>query len=80
VAEKLITAALAYAKDNNAKYVEAYPVDPDSPSYRFMGFKSMFANMGFELKHKAGQRRYVMVSNWYNVKLCDSKLHFFQDD
>jgi len=61
MAEQLITAALAYARDNNAKYVEAYPVDPDSPSYRFMGFKSTFEKMGFEFRQKAGQRRYVMV-------------------
>jgi GNAT superfamily N-acetyltransferase len=64
--EKLITAAIKYAKDNNAKYVEAYPVDPDSPSYRFMGFKSTFERMGFELKHKAGERRYVMTKQLAN--------------
>ena len=50
---RLIPAALEYA--------EAYPVDPDSPSYRFMGFKSTFDKMGFEFKHKAGQRRNVMT-------------------
>jgi hypothetical protein len=41
--------------------VEAYPVDPESPSYRFMGFKPIFDKLGFEFKHKAGQRRYVMT-------------------
>ena len=57
----LIQAALQYAKTNGAKYVEAYPVDPDSPSYRFMGFKPTFDKMGFEFKHKAGLRRNVMT-------------------
>jgi GNAT superfamily N-acetyltransferase len=61
IAEELIEQAIKYAKDNGAKYVEAYPVDPESPSYRFMGFKPMFDKFGFELKHKAGQRRYVMT-------------------
>lgn len=61
IAEVLIKQAIKYARDNGAKYVEAYPVDPDSPSYRFMGFKPMFDKLGFDFKHKAGQRRYVMV-------------------
>ncbi|MCW3093899.1 MAG: hypothetical protein JWP81_4968 [Ferruginibacter sp.] len=59
--QQLIPAALEYAKDNGAKYVEAYPVEQDSPGYRFMGFKSTFEKMGFEFKYKAGQRRNVMV-------------------
>lgn len=61
ITEELIKQAIKYAKDNGANYVEAYPVDPDSPSYRFMGFKPMFDKLGFDLKHKAGQRRYVMT-------------------
>ncbi|WP_081413673.1 GNAT family N-acetyltransferase [Eisenibacter elegans] len=61
ITEDLIKEAINYAKDNGAKYVEAYPVDPDSPSYRFMGFKPTFANMGFDFKHKAGQRRNEMT-------------------
>ena len=61
LSEVLLQQAILYAKDNGAKYVEAYPVDPDSPSYRFMGFKPVFDKMGFEFKHKAGQRRYVMT-------------------
>jgi GNAT superfamily N-acetyltransferase len=59
--EKLISEALKYAKDNGAKYVEAYPVNPDSPSFRFMGFKSTFDKMGFKFKKKAGKRRNVML-------------------
>lgn len=58
---KLIRAAINYAKENGAKYVEAYPVDPDSPSYRFMGFKPVFKKMGFNFRHKAGKRRNVMI-------------------
>jgi GNAT superfamily N-acetyltransferase len=61
ITEALIGAAIKYARDQGAKYIEAYPVDPDSPSYRFMGFKPVFDKMGFQFKHKAGQRRYVMT-------------------
>ena len=61
ITEELIRHAIMYAKDNGAKYIEAYPVDPESPSYRFMGFKPIFERMGFYFKHKAGQRRYVML-------------------
>jgi len=61
IARELIEQAILYAKNNGAKYVEAYPVDPESPSYRFMGFKPIFDNLGFDFKHMAGQRRYVMT-------------------
>ncbi len=61
ITEELIKQAIKYAKDNGANYVEAYPVDPDSPSYRFMGFKPIFDKLGFDFKHKAGQRRHVMT-------------------
>jgi GNAT superfamily N-acetyltransferase len=61
ITEELIRQSIQYAKDSGAKYVEAYPVDPESPSYRFMGFKPIFDKLGFELRHKAGQRRYVMT-------------------
>jgi len=61
ITEELIKQAIMYAKRNGAKYVEAYPVDPESPSYRFMGFKPVFDKLGFDIKHKAGQRRYVMT-------------------
>ena len=61
ITEELIKQAIQYAKDNGANYVEAYPVEPESPSYRFMGFKPIFDKLGFDFKHKAGQRRYVMT-------------------
>lgn len=48
VMSQLLHAAIDYAKENNAKYVEAYPVDPDSPSYRFMGFKPPFEKEDFQ--------------------------------
>ncbi len=58
---RLIEEAVKYAKNNGAGYVEAYPVDPDSPSYRFMGITRSFKKAGFEFRKKAGSRRNVMV-------------------
>lgn len=43
-----------------ASILEAYPVDPASPSYRFMGFIGAFAAAGFEEVEMAGSRRHVM--------------------
>jgi GNAT superfamily N-acetyltransferase len=56
----LLDAAAAHARENGAKTLEAYPVDPDSPSYRFMGFVPTFAAMGFRETGMAGTRRHVM--------------------
>ena len=56
----LIAAAVEYAKRNHASVVEAYPVDPDSPSYRFMGFVPVFQRAGFMEVGRAGSRRHVM--------------------
>lgn len=58
---RLLGAAMDYAKDNGAQYVEAYPVAPDSPSYRFMGFVPTFEKAGFQFDTTAGTRRNVMV-------------------
>ena len=44
-----------------AKYIEAYPVEPDSPSYRFMGFIKTFEKAGFNFVKKVGTRRHVMT-------------------
>ena len=60
LAAQLITAAVAEAKAHKATIVEAYPVDADSPSYRFMGFVDTFASAGFQEVGRAGQRRHVM--------------------
>ena len=56
----LIAAAIAHAKKHGATAVEAYPVDPDAPSYRFMGFVPAFEQAGFKHLGKAGTRRNVM--------------------
>lgn len=58
---QLLDVAIKYAKENGAEYVEAYPVEPDSPSYRFMGFKPTFEKAKFTFVKKAGKRRNVML-------------------
>lgn len=57
----LIDSAERYAHKKGAKFIEAYPVEPDSPSYRFMGFKENFENRDYQFQHKAGKRRFVMT-------------------
>jgi GNAT superfamily N-acetyltransferase len=59
--DQLIQAAGKYAKKHGAKYLEAYPVQPSSPSYRFMGFIKTFEKAGFSFVRKAGTRRHVMT-------------------
>ncbi|MFA4794630.1 GNAT family N-acetyltransferase [Leptospira kirschneri] len=61
MATTFIESAKDYAKKNGAKYIEAYPVEKKSPSYRFMGFISMFEKAGFIFIKKAGVRRNVMT-------------------
>jgi GNAT superfamily N-acetyltransferase len=56
----LLDAAVQHARTRGADIVEAYPVDPDSPSYRFGGFVPLFRAAGFEERHMAGTRRHVM--------------------
>ena len=58
--ERLIEAAVNYAGEQGGDVVEAYPVDPDSPSYLFMGFVPVFARNGFKEVGRAGKRRHVM--------------------
>lgn len=60
ISKKLLQAAIDHAARNGATVVEAYPVDPDSPSYRFMGFVDTFSGAGFRKVGEAGQRRHVM--------------------
>ena len=60
VTDQLLQAAIAQADLHGAKIVEAYPVDPESPSYRFMGFVSLFKRAGFKRVSDAGTRRHVM--------------------
>ena len=60
VTRRMLAAAVEHARARGATAVEAYPVDRDSPSYRFMGFVSMFEAAGFEETGRAGTRRHVM--------------------
>ncbi|MDR0409780.1 MAG: GNAT family N-acetyltransferase [Spirochaetaceae bacterium] len=57
----LIEGAKNYAAQNGTHYIEAYPVEKDSPSYRFMGFIKTFEEAGFSFVKTAGKRRHVMV-------------------
>jgi hypothetical protein len=57
---RLLDAAVEHARERGAAVVEAYPVDPDSPSYRFMGFVETFDDAGFREVGRAGKRRHVM--------------------
>jgi len=56
----LICAAKRHAKEHGATVLEAYPVDADSPSYRFGGFLSNFEETGFVEIGRAGSRRHVV--------------------
>lgn len=60
----LIAGAVAHARKNGATVVEAYPVEPDSPSYRHMGFVAVFADAGFEDLGRTGKRRHIMRRVW----------------
>ncbi len=68
ITARLIAAAVAHARKHGATTVEAYPVDPDSPSYRFMGFVSAFKKAGFVEVGRAGTRRHVMRLNLEKLK------------
>jgi GNAT superfamily N-acetyltransferase len=57
---RLIGAAIDHARKQGATIVEAYPVAPDAPSYRFMGFVPVFEKAGFTEIGRAGHRRHVM--------------------
>jgi GNAT superfamily N-acetyltransferase len=56
----LIEAAIAHARRAGATVLEAYPVAPDSPTYRYMGRVPAFVAAGFEFVEMAGKRRHVM--------------------
>jgi GNAT superfamily N-acetyltransferase len=57
---RMLTVALKHARAKGAKVVEAYPVDADSPSYRFMGFVPLYQQAGFVEIGREGSRRHVM--------------------
>mgnify|MGYP006205431841 CR=1 FL=1 len=56
----LLAAAETHARQSGASGIEAYPVDPDSPSYRFSGFVPAFEKAGFVAVARAGTRRHVL--------------------
>lgn len=58
---RLLKEAEKYAARHGANYLEAYPVSPDAPSYRFMGFVPTFEKAGFRFVKMAGTRRHVML-------------------
>ena len=60
ITQRIINAAVEHARAHGARIVEAYPVDPNSPSYRFMGFVPVFEKAGFREVGRAGSRRHVM--------------------
>jgi GNAT superfamily N-acetyltransferase len=57
---QLLDAAIAAARKHGADILEAYPVEPESHSYRFMGLVPMFETAGFREVGRAGSRRHVM--------------------
>jgi GNAT superfamily N-acetyltransferase len=57
---QLIEAAETHAAQSGATVLEAYPVDPDSPSYRFGGFLPTFEELGYKKIGRKGARRYVV--------------------
>jgi GNAT superfamily N-acetyltransferase len=60
VMTRLMQAAIEHSRQRGATVIEAYPVDPSSPSYRFMGFVPQFRELGFIEVGVAGSRRHVM--------------------
>ena len=56
----LLQAAGDFAKAEGATAIEAYPVDPDSPSYRFSGFLPAFEAFGYVKIGTMGTRRHVV--------------------
>jgi len=60
LAKQLLAAAIRHARKRGAKLVEGYAVAPSSPSYRHMGFISMFKEAGFSDVGREGTRKHVM--------------------
>ena len=57
---KLLEAAVDYAESAGALIVEGYPVEPDAPSYTYMGSPNTFLQAGFKDVTLHGQKRSVM--------------------
>ena len=60
LANRMIAAAVGHARAHGADIIEAFPVQPDAPSYRFMGFVPHFERAGFRHAGRAGKWRQVM--------------------
>jgi GNAT superfamily N-acetyltransferase len=60
ISADLLKAAISHAREQGAHVIEASPVEPDSSSYRFMGFVPQFLAAGFTQVGIAGTRRHVM--------------------
>ena len=58
--QKLIAAAEEHAAKNGGTLLEAYPVDPDSPSYRFGGYLPAFEQAEYAPVGKKGARRHIV--------------------
>lgn len=60
----LITAAIAYARENGARIVEAYPLLPEKaseePYERYMGVLTTFERLGFREVARRSERRPIM--------------------
>jgi len=55
----LIQSAIDYSILNGACKIEAYPVERESPSYKFMGYLDVFEKNGFTYVGDAGNRRKI---------------------
>jgi GNAT superfamily N-acetyltransferase len=60
ILQQMISAAETHAAKNGATMLEGYPVDPDSPSYRFGGYLPAFEQAGYELVGRKGARRHIV--------------------
>jgi len=68
LSQKLLEAATEYARKEGARYLEAYPVKADSPSYQFMGTTKSFERSDFRFITMAGTRRHVMLLELQNAE------------
>lgn len=59
LSDRLIEAAVDYARSQGATELDAYPVAPESPSYRFCGFLAQFERHGFQTVGCVGSRRTI---------------------
>lgn len=63
LSDRMIDAALHYARTQGGVRVEAFPVEPNSPSYRFCGFTPQFRRLGFQETGKVGSRRKIFAKD-----------------